>query len=63
MRIGDRLIDVKSDGIDENGIGDSSVYTDPGCDPRFSSCDTNSNEEFSNTDSETVESVKEKVKK
>jgi hypothetical protein len=60
VRIGDRLIDVKSDGIDENGVGDSSIYTDPGCDPRFSSCDTNSNEEFSNTDSETVESVKTK---
>jgi hypothetical protein len=36
---------------------DSSIYVDTDCDPRFSSCDTNSNEEFSNTDSDTVETI------
>lgn len=51
--VGDRHINVKANGIDENGNGDSSIYTDSDCDPRFSSCDTNSNEEYSNTDSDT----------
>ena len=41
--------------IDENGVEDASVYTDPNCDSRFSSCDTNSNPAFSNTDTETVD--------
>lgn len=47
--------------VDERGIEDESIYTDPNCDSRLSSCDTNSNEAFSNTDSETVqtEEVKE----
>ena len=45
---------------DDNGNLDSSIYTDSDCDPRYSSCDTNSNEEFSNTDSDTTESVKSK---
>lgn len=50
--------------IDDNGNEDSSIYEDPNCDSRFSSCDTNSNEAFSNTDSVTVESVEEEsVKK
>merc|ERR1712151_930824 len=39
---------------DENGILDESIYTDPNCDSRLSSCDTNSLEDFSNTDSDTV---------
>ena len=58
--VGDRLIKVPAAGIDENGNSDSSIYTDPECDPRFSSCDTNSNEEYSNTDSETLPSVSSK---
>lgn len=41
---------------DDNGNVDSSIYTDSDCDPRYSSCDTNSNEEFSNTDSNSVDS-------
>lgn len=45
---------------DDAGHLDSSIYTDSDCDPRYSSCDTNSNEEFSNTDSDTQETVKEK---
>ena len=60
--VGDRHINVKANGIDENGNGDSSIYTDSDCDPRFSSCDTNSNEEYSNTDSKTVSSVSTKKK-
>lgn len=40
---------------DDNGNLDDSIYTDPNCDSRLSSCDTNSFEEFSNTDSDTVE--------
>ena len=46
--------------IDENGVGDESVYTDSNCDPRFSSCDTDSNSLYSNTDSVTVETVSSK---
>jgi hypothetical protein len=34
-----------------------SHFTDPNCDPRFSSCDTDSNEALSNTDTETVSTV------
>ena len=48
---------------DDNGNVDSSIYEDSDCDPRYSSCDTNSNEEFSNTDSQTESSVHEHVKK
>ena len=40
-----------SDG-DDNGNLDSSIYVDTDCDPRYSSCDTNSNELYSNTDSD-----------
>lgn len=54
VRIGDRKILGERKQIDDNGNEDSSIYEDPNCDPRFSSCDTNSNEEFSNTDSATV---------
>lgn len=43
---------------DDAGHVDSSIYTDSDCDPRYSSCDTNSNEEFSNTDSNTEETVR-----
>ena len=39
---------------DDKGNVDSSIYEDSDCDPRFSSCDTNSNEENSNTDSDSV---------
>lgn len=46
---------------DDNGNVDDSIYTDSDCDPRFSSCDTNSNEEFSNTDSNTIDSALEDV--
>jgi len=42
---------------DDNGNVDSSIYTDSNCDPRYSSCDTNSNSEFSNTDSDTASAV------
>ena len=42
---------------DDNGNLDSSIYLDSKCDPRFSSCDTNSNSEFSNTDSATVKAA------
>ena len=54
VRIGDRKILGERKQIDDNGNEDSSIYEDPNCDPRFSSCDTNSNEELSNTDSDTV---------
>ena len=47
---------------DDNGNVDSSIYEDSDCDPRYSSCDTNSNEEFSNTDSDTEKSVHEHAK-
>lgn len=46
---------------DDNGNLDDSIYTDSDCDPNFSSCDTNSNEEFSNTDSNTIDSALEDV--
>ena len=46
--------------IDDNGVEDASIYTDPNCDSRFSSCDTNSNPAFSNTDTETVSEESEK---
>ena len=54
VRIGDRKIKGMRKQIDDNGNEDSSIYEDPNCDPRFSSCDTNSNEALSNTDSVTV---------
>ena len=55
VRVGNKhfRIDVRDrvgNFIDDNGNEDSSIYVDSNCDPRYSSCDTNSNEEFSNTD-------------
>jgi hypothetical protein len=41
---------------DDQGNVDSSIYVDSDCNPAYSSCDTNSNEEFSNTDSNTEDS-------
>ena len=57
VRIGDRKVKGQAKQIDDNGNEDSSIYQDSNCDPRFSSCDTNSNSEFSNTDSATVETA------
>ena len=57
MRIGDRKIKGMKKQKDDNGNLDSSIYLDSKCDPRFSSCDTNSNSEFSNTDSATVKAA------
>ena len=49
---------------DDQGNVDSSIYTDSDCNPAYSSCDTNSNEEFSNTDSNSFDSqAEEKVTK
>ena len=52
-----RRIGRGSNDGDDNGNLDSSIYVDTDCDPRYSSCDTNSNEEFSNTDSDSVVTV------
>jgi hypothetical protein len=62
VRVGNkhRKIDIKGSPYDENGVADESIYTDSDCDPRFSSCDTDSNSEFSNTDSKTLSSVSSK---
>ena len=46
---------------DDLGNYDESNYVDSDCDPRFSSCDTNSNSDHSNTDTDTE--VPEKKKK
>ena len=56
VRIGgpNRRIGRGSQDGDDNGNLDSSIYEDTDCDPRYSSCDTNSNKEFSNTDSDSV---------
>ena len=59
VRIGDRSVRGMQKQIDDNGNLDSSIYQDSNCDPRFSSCDTNSNSAYSNTDSGTVETEEE----
>ena len=59
VRIGgpNRRIGRGSQDGDDNGNLDSSIYEDTDCDPRYSSCDTNSNKDFSNTDSNSVLTV------